>query len=85
MPAVRLLTVVVSPVPVLATAPGLRVSVHVPEAGRPLNATLPVATAHVGLVMVPTVGASGVAGCALITTSPDAAEVQPTEFVTVKV
>lgn len=35
--------------------------------------------------MAPTTGGAGVAGCVLITTSADAPEVQPTEFVTVKV
>ena len=34
--------------------------------------------------MVPTVGALGVAGCVLISTLAVAPEVQPTEFVTVK-
>ena len=51
--------------------------------GNPLNTTLPVAVAHVGCVMVPTVGALGVPGCAVITTSADADEIQPTELVTV--
>jgi len=35
--------------------------------------------------MVPTTGADGVAGCALISTLIDATEVQPSELVTVKV
>ena len=52
-------------------------------AGKPDNITLPVAVAHVGCVIVPTVGAVGVAGWALITTLPDAADVQFTELVTV--
>ena len=51
--------VVVVPVPVEVTAPGVLVSVHVPVAGNPLRTTLPVATAHDGCVIVPTVGASG--------------------------
>lgn len=67
------------------TLPGLRVSIHDPAVGRPLKATLPVATAHVGCVRAPITGAVGVAGCGLITTLPDAAEMQPKEFVTVKV
>ena len=62
--------------------PGLMV--HVPD-GNPVNTTLPVATAHVGWVMLPTVGAVGVTGCALITTFADAKEVHPTELVTVNV
>ena len=42
-----------------AIVPGLRIQ---PPAGKPLNVTLPVATAHVGWVMMPTIGAAGVAG-----------------------
>lgn len=60
--------------------PGLMV--QVPE-GRPLSITLPVLTVHVGWVIAPTDGAEGVTGCALITILAEAAEVQPTEFVTV--
>ena len=47
------------PVPVVVTAPGLRVSDHVPVEGKLLNATLPVATAHVGIVIVPICGVEG--------------------------
>ena len=71
--------------PVLVTEPGLRVNVHVPLEGKPLNATLPVANAHVGCVSVPTTGALGVDGAELITTSPLATDTQPSEFVTVNV
>ena len=39
---------------------------------------------QVGWEVVPITGADGVAGCALITTFADAADVQPLEFVTVK-
>ena len=60
--------------------PGLMV--HLPD-GYPVKITLPVANAQVGCAMVPTVGADGVAGCALITTFADATEVHPTELVTV--
>ena len=49
MPAANPVTVVVAPVPEML--PGLMV--HVPEAGNPLTAALPVATAHVGWVIVP--------------------------------
>ena len=84
MPAPTPDTVVLVPVPVVVAPPGVRVNVHVPTEGKPLNTTLPVATAHVGWVIVPTKGADGVAGCALITTSADAAEAHPTELVTVK-
>ena len=78
-------TVVVAPVPVLLTAPGLRVSVQVPLAGKPLKATLPVGVAQVGGVIVPTIGAEGVAGWGLITMLLEAAETQPAALVTVKV
>ena len=78
-------TVVVAPVPVLLTAPGLRVSVQVPLTGKPLKATLPVAVVQVGGVIVPTIGAEGVVGWGLITTLLEAAETQPSALVTVKV
>jgi hypothetical protein len=61
----------------------VRVNVQVPVDGNELNATLPVATEHVGWVIVPTTGAVGVAGCGLIPTLPDDTDVQPSELVTV--
>ena len=70
--------VVLVPVPVIA--PGLMVQF---PAGKPVTVTLPVANAQVGCVIVPTVGAAGVAGCALMTTLADAKEVHPAAFVTV--
>ena len=73
-------TVVVVPVPEIA--PGL--SVQVPEAGKPLKATLPVGVVQVGGVIVPTIGAAGVAGAGLISTLAEAAETQPAALVTVK-
>ena len=76
VPAARPEIVVLRPVP--AIAPGL--IVQFPE-GNPLNTTLPVETAQVGCVIIPTVGAVGVA--AIITTLADGNEVHPTEFVTV--
>ena len=60
--------------------PGLIVQV---PAGNPFITTLPVAIEQVGCVIAPTVGAEGVAGCALITISADAIEVHPSELVTV--
>lgn len=63
--------------------PGDLVSVHEPLAGSPLRATLPVATAQVGCVIVPITGAPGVRGAAVITTLAEATEIQPDEFVTV--
>lgn len=65
--------------------PGFLVKVHVPVAGNPFNSTLPVASVQVGCVKIPTVGAVGVIGCALITKLDEANDVQPETFVTVKV
>ena len=48
--------VVLVPVPVVVTPPGVLVKVHVPTAGKPLNTTDPVATAHVGCVIAPITG-----------------------------
>jgi len=56
--------------------------VQVPEAGKPLKITLPVAIVQVGWVMVPIIGAVCV-GCALMTTLPDAGDVHPDVLVTV--
>ena len=69
----------------MTTAPGVLVIDHDPVAGSPLRITLPVARAHVGWVIVPMVGAVGVAGCVLIITFPDASDVHPAALVTVKV
>lgn len=49
----------VVPVPVIVEPPGEAVTVQVPDAGSPLNATLPVETEHVGWVIVPITGADG--------------------------
>ena len=77
--------VVVGPLPLMVAPPGDAVTVQDPLAGKPLKPTLPVAVEQVGCVIAPTTGAVGVAGCVLITASPEPVEVQPTEFVTVKV
>ena len=69
-------------IPVPAIAPGLIVQF---PAGKPFKITLPKATEQVGCVIVPKIGADGVAGCALITIFADGKEVHPTAFVTVKV
>jgi hypothetical protein len=65
--------------------PGVLVNVQVPAAGRPVNSTSPVAIVQVGWVVVPTTGADGVAGWALMITLAEAAEVHPEAFVTVNV
>ena len=52
-------TVVFVPVPVVFIAPGILVNVQIPVAGKPVNSTLPVATAQVGCVMVPIAGVAG--------------------------
>jgi hypothetical protein len=80
VPDVNPVTTQLAPVPDIT--PGF--SVQPPE-GSPFNSTLPVATVHVGWVIVPIVGATGVEGCTLITTFADATEVHPAELVTVKV
>ena len=82
MPAANPDIVLVTPVPAVVIAPGILFKVQVPVAGKPLNITLPVATVHVGCVIVPTVGAVGVTGCVLIITLSDATEVHPDAFVT---
>ena len=69
----------------LVAPPGDRVKVQVPLAGKPFKITLPVARAQVGWVIVPTVGAVGVAGWALITTLAEAGETHPEALVTVYV
>ena len=70
--------------PVEITPPGFLVSVHVPVAGNPFNTTFPVGVVQVGCVTSPMIGAVGAPGTALITTSAEAAEAQPTSFVTIK-
>jgi hypothetical protein len=55
-------TVVLVPLPVVDVPPGVRTKVQVPLEGNPPRTTLPVDTAQVGCVMVPTIGAVGVAG-----------------------
>lgn len=78
-------TVVVVPVPDIVAPSGVLDNIHVPSEGRLFNTTLPVALAQSGWVTEPTEGDRGVAGRTFMTTLPDGAEVQPDEFVTVKV
>jgi len=75
---------VLVPVPVVVVPPGVLVNVHVPVAGKPFRSTLPVGTAQVGCVIVPTSGAGG-PDEAIITTFADAPEMQPKASVTVNV
>jgi hypothetical protein len=70
------------PVPVVVP-PGFLVSVHVPVAGSPFRTMLPVVRAQVGCVIVPSIGAVGAEGCALITTLTEAGEIHPEALVTV--
>jgi len=77
--------VVLVPVPGVVVPPGVLVNVQVPVAGKPFNTTLPVDIAHVGCVMPPAFGAEGEPGAALMTTLPEAGEIQPDALVTVKV
>ena len=79
VPAARPFIVAVVVLP--AIPPGLIVQL---PAGKLVNTTDPVATAHVGCVIVPTVSAAGVGGCALITTSADNGDVHPAALVTVQ-
>jgi hypothetical protein len=77
-------SVAVSPDPVIITPPGLLVIVHVPVAGKPLNSTLPVDTAQVGWVIMPTTGADGAKGGVVITALADEGETQPSAVVIIK-
>jgi hypothetical protein len=80
LPGARFAIVVVVPVPVVP--PGL--IVQTPVAGRPLNATLPVAAVHeAGCVIVPIIGAS-TPGASFITTSAEGREIHPASEVMLK-
>ena len=62
MPVAKPEIVVVMPLPVVVTLPGVLVNVQVPDAGKLLRVTLPVVEVHEGCTMVPIAGAVGVAG-----------------------
>ena len=85
MPADKFETEVVTPVPVEVAPLGFCVKVHVPLEGKPFKITLPVEMLQVGCVVVPTEGAVGALGAALMTTFAEAEEVHPTAFITEKV
>jgi hypothetical protein len=85
VPDGTLVTVKLVPVPVRVTPLGSLVIVHVPVAGSPLRATLPVDAVHVGCVRVPITGAVGESGCGFMVAGADAGDVQPSSLVTVNV
>ena len=85
VPVARPVIVLLVPVPDVVIVPGVLVNVHVNVAGKSFKITLPVETVHVGWVIVPTDGASGIIGCGLITTLDDATEVHPLALVTLNV
>lgn len=85
VPEVRPVIVELVPDPDVVTVPGYRVNVHVPVEGKPVKTTLPVDNVQTGGVIVPTKGAGGIGGCALIRTFPDCGDIHPVELVTVKV
>jgi len=59
VPAASPVMVQLVPVPLVVVPPGVPVRFQIPVTGKPLNITLPVDTAHVGCVMVPSTGAEG--------------------------
>ena len=69
--------------PAVTTPPGVSVKVHVPVEGKLFSITLPVATLHVGCVILPTMGAVGVSGWALITRFAETGDEHVEAFVTV--
>ena len=75
----RPLSIVVTVLPVMA--PGFMV--QFPD-GKLVNTTDPVATVQLGWVIIPTVGACGVSGGALITIFTEASDVHPAALATVK-
>jgi hypothetical protein len=81
VPGIRFSTVAVVPVPVIP--PGL--IVHVPVGGRPFNTTLPVTVTHDdGWVIKPGLGAAGVPGGEIITTSVEGSDIHPAALVMLK-
>ena len=82
-PPSRFVIVLLVPVPAVVTPPGKRVITHEPVEGNPFNTTLPVGIANVGWVIVPTVGAAGVGGCAGMITFAEGTDKHPSAVVTV--
>ena len=62
-------------------APGLRTQL---PAGKLVRVTLPVGIVQVGCELGTATGASGVDGCAIMTTLAEGAEIHPAAVVTVK-
>ena len=85
MPAARPVIVVLVPEPVVVMFTGDLVSVQVPDEGSPLRGTLPVATVQDGWTIAPMTGTDGVSGWLFRIAAEEAEDVQPDEFVTVKV
>lgn len=84
MPGASPVTVIEVPVPV-DCPPGVCVRVHVPVDGSPLRMTLPVATAQVGCVLVPIVGAAGFAYTVRVYVAEAATQRPPTGLLVVTV
>jgi hypothetical protein len=85
MPVGRPLIVSLVPVPVVFTVPGYLVRVQVPVDGKLNIITLPVESVHVGSVLFPTEGATGIAGLSFIMILSDGGETHPASLVTVYV
>ena len=84
VPAVNPVTMPVVPLP-LRLPDGLPVMVQFPDEGKPLSATLPVATRHVGWVMVPMIGADGRAFTVTVAVAVTAAQLPAAAIVYITV
>ena len=69
--------IVLVPLPVEVTPPGVRVNVHEPTPGKLFIVTLPVANAHVGCVIAPNVGVAGTAFTVNVNVAATAAQGVP--------
>lgn len=76
VPAASRVIVVPGPLPVVTIPPGVRVNVHVPDVGKPLSCTLPLASEHLDGIIVPTKGGEGTGGGGLMTALFEGGEVQ---------
>ena len=65
------------PLPEWVAPSGNLVKVQEPDAGNPLNATLPIDMVQPGWVITPTIGVVGVPGALLMVILVDADEVHP--------